>query len=422
MDEFANERLRRAASRQGEFELIGSLLQNADAIDDVAAAVQPEYFASEPLRAIYGVLLRLRREDRPTAVEAVAAELGAESGIIDALEKAYGLVAHGLHADHYARQVKAAWLARSFGYVVTDTSGALAQADRSPDEVLNEHARQIERLLDADTGDGDGHISEHLLAMDTETVEKFTTGLDDLDMFLHGGFGAGQLVCVGARPSVGKTAFCSGVALSVARTGIPVLALPLEMTRREMTNRLRCQAGIRSSDDVDGLNELAELPFYIREAAGWSIDRIEAEARRYSRRHGVRLLIVDYLSLVRPRDNRPPKWERVADISRSLKLLAMRTGLAVVAAQQLSREIEKRQNPRPLMSDFADSGSIEQDADVLIGLDRPVRPDDGDRTDAMLYLMKNRHGETANLRLSFDPARTLFAQSQTWPIDGRAIG
>jgi replicative DNA helicase len=422
MDEFANERLRRAASRQGEFELIGSLLQNADAIDDVAATVQPEYFASEPLRAIYGVLLRLRREDRPTAVEAVAAELGAEDGIIDALEKAFGLVAHGLHADHYARQVKAGWQSRRFGCVADATAGELQRADRSPDEVLNEHVRQIERLLDADTGDDDGHISDHLLAMQTETVERFTTGLDDLDVLLDGGFGAGQLACIGARPSVGKTAFCSGMALSAARAGIPTLFVSLEMTGQEMADRCRRQAGIRRCNDVDGLNDLAELPFYIREAAGWSIDRVEAEARRYNRRHGVRLLLVDYLSLVRARDARLPRYEQVADISRSLKLLALRTGLAVVAAQQLSREIEKRQNRRPMMSDFRESGSIEQDADVLIGLDRPVRPDEGDRTDATLYLMKNRHGETGNLRLCFDPSRTLFALSQSWPIDGRAIG
>lgn len=142
----------------------------------------------------------------------------------------------------------------------------------------------------------------------------------------------------------------------------------------------------------------------------------------YGRRHRVKLLIVDYLSLVRARDARLPRYEQVADISRSLKLLALRTGMAVVAAQQLSREIEKRQNRRPLMSDFRESGSIEQDSDVLIGLDRPVRPDEGNRTDAQLFLMKNRHGETANLQLCFDPMRTLFTETAAWPIDGRAIG
>ncbi|MDA0591245.1 MAG: hypothetical protein O3C17_24960, partial [Planctomycetota bacterium] len=209
---------------------------------------------------------------------------------------------------------------------------------------------------------------------------------------------------------------------SAARAGVPVLLLSLEMTGQEMTDRCSRQAGVRTHDDIDELNALAGLPLFIREAAGWTIDRLEAEARRYSRRHGAKLLIVDYLSLVRARDARLPRYEQVADISRSLKLLALRTGLAVVAAQQLSREIEKRQNRKPMMSDFRESGSIEQDSDVLIGLDRPVRPDEGDRTQSQLFLMKNRHGETGNLRLCFDPVRTLFTESSAWPMDGRATG
>ncbi|MDA0284786.1 MAG: AAA family ATPase, partial [Planctomycetota bacterium] len=381
------ERLHRAAKGEAEFELIGSLLLNGDGIDDVAAMVRPEYFASERLRDIYSVLLRLRRDDRPTTAEAVAAELGCGEGIVDALHNSMELLPHGLHAEHFARRVKAGWQRRSFGYLMNDTQAELARPDRSPDDVLNHHVRHVEQLLDDEAGDDDGHISDHLLTMRTESVERFTTGLADLDTLLDGGFGAGQLVCIGARPSVGKTAFCSGVALSAARAGVPVLLLSLEMTGQEMTGRCSRQAGVRTHDDTDELNALAGLPLYIREAAGWTIDRIEAEARRYSRRHGVKAVFVDYLSLVWARDARLPRYEQVADISRSLKLLALRTGLAVVAAQQLSREIEKRQNRKPMMSDFRESGSIEQDSDVLIGLDRPVRPDEGDRTQSQLFLM-----------------------------------
>lgn len=417
------ERLQRAATGEAEFELIGSLLLSGEAIDDAAGMVRPEHFGSEPLRAVYCALLKLRRENRPTTAEAVAGELGCDEGILEALHNSMELVPHSLHAEHFGRLVKAGWQRRSFGHLVNDTQAELRRPDCSLDEVLNGHARKIEQLLDDEAGDDDGHISDHLLTLDTgKPAERFTTGLADLDVLLDGGCGAGQLVCIGARPSVGKTAFCGSVALAAARAGVPVLFLSLEMTAGEMTDRCRRQAGVRTHDDIDELNELAGRPFYIREAAGWTIDRLEAEARRYSRRHGVRLLIVDYLSLVRARDARLPRYEQVADISRSLKLLALRTGLAVVAAQQLSREIEKRQNRRPMMSDFRESGSIEQDADVLIGLDRPVRPDEGDRTDATLYLMKNRHGETGNLPLSFDPARTLFTGAASWPIPGRAAG
>ena len=419
----SEERLQRAASGEAEFELIGSLLLSGETLDDVAGILRPEHFASERLRDVCDVLLRLRHEDRPTTAEAVAGELGADDALVCDLLRAMELVPHGLNAEHYARLVKEGWQRRSFELLTNDSLRELKRPGRSSDEVLNQHVRQVERLLDDEVSDDDGHISDHLLTLDTgQAVERFTTGLDDLDTLLDGGIGAGQLVCIGARPSVGKTAFCSGMALAAARTGVPVLLLSLEMTGREMTDRCRKQAGIRNHDDHSQLNELAGKPLYIRDAAGWSIDRLEAEGRRYSRRHGVKLLIVDYLSLVRPRDSRPPRYEQVADISRSLKLLALRTGLAVIAAQQLSRDIERRPNRRPMMSDFRESGSIEQDADVLIGLDRPVRPDEGDRTEATLYLMKNRHGETGNLNLTFDPQQTLFAESSAWPIDDRAAG
>lgn len=415
MESFTIDRLRRAATRAGEYELIGSLLLHADGIDDVASIIRPEQFAGDLLRLIYEVLLRFRREDLPTTAEAVAAELGAQEGIVGALQESLEAVPTGLHAEHFARQVLAGWQSRSFAHVVAETAGEMERADNAPDEVLNQHCRQVERLLDSCSADNDGHLSDHLLSMNEEPVERFSTGVIDLDTLLDGGFGAGQLACIGARPSVGKTVFCSGVALATARSGVPVLFLSLEMTGREMAERLSHQAGVSSRADVDGLNELARLPLFVREAAGWSIDRIEAETRRYSRRHGVRLLIVDYLSLIRARDARLVRYEQVADISRSLKLLALRTGLAVVAAQQLNREIEKRQDRRPMMADFRESGSIEQDSDVLIGLDRPIRPDEGDQSAGRLFLMKNRHGETGNLPLYFDLSRRLFTSPDRWP-------
>ena len=111
---------------------------------------------------------------------------------------------------------------------------------------------------------------------------------------------------------------------------------------------------------------------------------------------------------LRPRDRRLPRHEQVADISRSLKQLALTTGLVVIAPQQLSREIEKRDDKRPRMSDFQESGAVEQDADVLIGLDRATRSGEGDVTKARLHLMKNRAGETGTLPLKYIPNRTLF--------------
>lgn len=416
MINLTEEQVRRAAARQAEFELIGSLLLDETAIDEIGRLIKPEHLASESLGIVYATLLRLRREDRPANAEVVAAELGEQEDVIQELMRALHLVPNAAHADYYARQVHEDFKRRSFSSVVTATNAELKRVDRTADEVLSEHVSQIERLLDDGDTEFDGHIGEHLLTIDdAEPAAQYTTGIPNLDDLLDGGFGDGQLVCVGARPSIGKTACCTGFAWSAALSGIPTLFLSLEMSGREMTERIRKQFGAGRPEDHAQLNQLAGLPLYVRDAAGWSIDRLECEARRYARRFGVKLVFVDYLSLVRARDARLPRYEQVADVSRSLKLLALKTGLAVVAAQQLSRDIEKRTDRRPLMSDFRESGSIEQDSDILIGLDRPVRPDDGDRTKAKLFLMKHRNGETGNLNLDFDPQRTHFTESRGWP-------
>ena len=416
MFEPTEERLRRAAGVQAEFELIGSLLLDESAIDDIGRLISPEHFASDRLRVVYDVLLRLRREDRPTTAEAVAAAMGEQDGLVEELLQAMELVPNALNAEYHARRIVEDFKRRTFRQAMAESNQELTRVDRSADETLSEHVVKIERLLDGSMEEHDGHIAEHLLeACECDSVERFTTGLPNLDALLDGGFVAGQLACIGARPSVGKTAGCTGFAWSAALAGFPALYLSFEMSGREITGRIRQQFGASLPDNHAELNQLAGLPLFVRDAAGWTIDRVECEARRYARRHGVKLLIVDYLSLVKPRDARLPRWEQVGDISRSLKLLALKTGLAVVAAQQLSRDIEKRADRRPIMSDFRESGSVEQDSDILIGLDRPVRPDEGDRTKAKLFLMKHRNGETGNLNLEFDPQRTLFSESRQWP-------
>jgi replicative DNA helicase len=322
-------------------------------------------------------------------------------------------VPHGLHAGYHAARVLAGWKRREFGYAMTSAKQSLADPTADVDDVLTATANALECIRDASSPQDDsGTIGDALLTvMSTPEASRIESGLFDLDVLLSGGFAPGQLVTIGARPSVGKTALCSGIALAMARQRVPVLYLSLEMTQREMTTRLMSQSGIDGFDHSDALTELSRLPLFIREAAGWTIERVETIARQYSRRHHVRVVVVDYLSLIRPRDARLPRWEQVSDISRSLKLIALRNDLAVIAAQQLGRAIEDRPDHRPRMSDFRESGSIEQDSDILAAIERPTRPDEGDMTAARLHVLKHRNGSTGIIDLRFDPARTLFADA-----------
>lgn len=404
-------RIERAAAGAAELEAIGSMLFGH--VDDVAAIVETRHFADERCRIVFDACIRLHREGRTVTAEAVA-PLVARGGVsTDDLCEMVESVPHGLHAGYHAARVLAGWKRREFGYAMTSAKQSLADPTADVDDVLTATANALECIRDASSPQDDsGAIGDALLTvMSTPEASRIESGLFDLDVLLSGGFAPGQLVTIGARPSVGKTALCSGIALAMARQRVPVLYLSLEMTQREMTTRLMSQSGIDGFDHSDALTELSRLPLFIREAAGWTIERVETIARQYSRRHHVRVVVVDYLSLIRPRDARLPRWEQVSDISRSLKLIALRNDLAVIAAQQLGRAIEDRPDHRPRMSDFRESGSIEQDSDILAAIERPTRPDEGDMTAARLHVLKHRNGSTGIIDLRFDPARTLFADA-----------
>jgi len=408
-------RIERAMAGQSELEAIGSALLAPDALDEVAAIVEPRHFADERARTVLEALLKLRRDGRPATVDLVAPMVARQGVTADDLLRMMEAVPHGFHAGFYASRVLQSWMRREYSHRTTETRQALSAPDADVDALLHNHVRDVESILDTTRDDDEGRIDDLLLrTADAPPTERLKSGLISLDLLTDGGFVPGQLVCIGARPSVGKTAFCASPALAAATEGIPAVVFSLEMTAREMTCRFVNQTGAGGFRNSEAVNRLAALPLFVRESAGWTIDRVECESRRYVRRHSVRLIVIDYLSLIRPRDGRLPRWEAVSDISRSLKLLALQTDCVVIAAQQLSRDIEKRESRRPRMSDFRESGSIEQDSDILIALDRPVRSDYGDCTAATVHVLKNRSGETGELPMRFDPARTLFIDESDW--------
>lgn len=403
-------RIERAASGGAEYEVVGGLMLDETELDSVAVMLRPEHFDDRRARAAFETILRLRRDGLQITPESVAPlVVDGDEITSDDIVSMIDSVPHGLNATYHAQRVLTGWQRREFDAAVQKTRAALSGAEADVDELLHGHVRDVESVLDTAIDETSGHISELLLdEADGPDVEPITTSMFDLDVILNGGIRQGQMVTVGARTGVGKTAFCGTVALAAARAGYPVLYLSFEMTGREMAKRFRAQTGAVRPDDVDSLNRLAGLPIYVRESAGWTIDRVECEVRRLVRRFGIRLISVDYISLVRPRDARLPRHEQISDVSRSLKMLAIQCDIVVLAAQQLNRQIETREDKRPRLADLRESGSIEQDSDVVLGLDRPTQPDQGDRTKAKVHVLKHRAGETAVIPIDFDPRRTLF--------------
>jgi replicative DNA helicase len=262
-------------------------------------------------------------------------------------------------------------------------------------------------------------------------LSGIATGFSDLDRKTHG-FRAGELIVLGARPAVGKSSFALNVATGAAKTGVNVAVFSLEMTVRDIVTRILCsEAEVSLTHVRDGnlserdwgevTNAIGRLEKYhiaIDDTPALNITELRAKARRELRNSPNNgLVIVDYLQLMQPvRRNTENRQVEIAEISRGLKILAKDLQVPVLALSQLSRAIEARKDQRPQLSDLRESGAIEQDADVVMFLDRLTSPgvDDEEgrprRGQANLIIAKNRNGPTGEIRLAFREMYTKFQQ------------
>jgi len=250
-----------------------------------------------------------------------------------------------------------------------------------------------------------------------EAVTGVPTGYTDLDEQLAG-LQPSNLVIVGARPGQGKTSFALGLATHAAMVAqTPVLFFSLEMSHIELTQRLlSAEARVDSSRLRNGrlvesdwpkishaVTRLADAPIYIDDNPHLTAMEIRAKARRLKSRAGLGLIVIDYLQLMTGRRNAENRQVEVSEISRSLKVLARELELPVVALSQLSRNLETRADKRPVLADLRESGSLEQDSDVVIFIyrDESYNPDSADRGTAEVLVAKHRNGPTGVTRLAF---------------------
>ncbi len=257
-----------------------------------------------------------------------------------------------------------------------------------------------------------------------EMVTGVPTGFTDLDERLAG-LQPNNLIVVGARPAMGKTAFALNVLAHAAMKGnVPTLLFSLEMGREEITQRLltsearvdatKLRTGRFDESDwgrvTNAVGRLAEAPIFIDDSPNVTVMDIRAKARRLKAREGLGLIIIDYLQLMSGRQRSESRQVEVSEMSRSLKILARELQIPVVALSQLSRGLEARQDKRPLLSDLRESGSIEQDADVVIFIyrDEIYNPESSDRGAAEIIVSKHRNGPTGISRLSFLSHHTRF--------------
>ncbi|WP_456465233.1 replicative DNA helicase [Desulfurobacterium sp.] len=264
------------------------------------------------------------------------------------------------------------------------------------------------------------------LAVKREMVTGIPTGFSDLDTKTSG-LQDSDLIIIAARPSMGKTAFALSIAYNVAvERGKSVAVFSLEMSKEQLITRLLAQAsgiplhkirsGFLSSQELDRLIEAAdtvrEAPIYIDDTPGISVLEMRAKARRLKSEKSVDLIIVDYLQLMRGIRKTENRQQEVSEISRSLKGLAKELNIPVIALSQLSRQVEHRSDKRPQLADLRESGSIEQDADVVMFIHRPEvykkDPPPEERGIAEIIIAKQRNGPTGMITLSFIKDLTRF--------------
>lgn len=268
---------------------------------------------------------------------------------------------------------------------------------------------------------------EHTYNSDDVDDKSSTSGLKDLDMWLGGGMNPSDLIILAARPAMGKTSLALSIGTSVAlRNKKPVAVFSLEMSKEQLITRMLCaeasmnahalKAGTALHPDdwgtiSEAISYLSEAPVYLDDSSVVTPTEMRAKVRRLKAEHNeLGLVIVDYLQLMETGGSEN-RVQEMSKISRGLKQLAREMDVPVLALSQLSRAVEQRQSKRPMLSDLRESGSIEQDADIVMFLyrDEYYNPDSPHKNISEIIVAKHRHGPTGTVKVFFDPHYTKFA-------------
>ena len=439
-------------SMQAEQSVLGAALLQADIIPELVELLRPEMFYARQNGQIFAEMVRLftagQTVDFVTLLDAVTGE-----GVFESADaaKVYltGLaetVPSISNVQAYAKIVQEKYLVRQLMGAAKDI---LEQSGEEPDaDLLLESAEQ--KIYEIRSGRDTSALTsissvivdtlvnlQKIAGPDRDKYAGIPTGLTYLDTVLTG-MGRSDLIILAARPGMGKTSFALNIATNVAKKQkIPVAIFSLEMTKDQLTSRiLSAEAGIDSQafrtgklkeEDWDDLARASEMlhdaPIYMDDTSGITIPEVKAKIRRINQdpsRPDIGLVIIDYLQLMTSGRRTENRVQEISDITRNLKIMAKELNVPVIALSQLSRSAEKatgRSDHRPQLSDLRDSGSIEQDADVVLFLYRQAyynshqdgaEEQQADERTAECIVAKNRHGETSTVQLGWDGAHTRF--------------
>jgi replicative DNA helicase len=416
--------------------LLSCIMQDdGDAIDDAAELVVPADFGHHIHGVVFGVCLELRASNSPVTLATVFERLSATGAAKDLgspewLSDTWSLEPTAMHTRHYASQIRESSDRRKFRHAAASIQSIAGQPMRSAADAVAESEQILFGLGDSQKSEQAVSAGE-LVRDGLERIDRriggdepngILTGFRDLDDFL-GGLKPGNQIVIGARPSCGKTALAAAIAVNVVNAGIPVHFFSMEMSREEITERI---ISMRSSiplkviqrgqnpdgrkitgEQVERIQTAAEsfrqCPFYLDDNCGLTAARLASSVRRAVRRRGVKLVVIDYLQLMSPENERDPRHLQVGTLARRVKQMARLCNVPVILLAQLNRENEKRSGGKPRLSDLRESGEIEAHADVVVLLNpQAERPVDNDQFRLIdVIIAKHRNGPTAEVTLGY---------------------
>ncbi len=427
---------------EAEKSVLGSILIDKDSIEKVVDILRPDDFYIRQHQLIYQAMAKLLEKNEPIDILTVTNKLEEAGELENAGGAAYltsllSFVPTSVHILNYAKIVQRKKILRDLidsAHRITELG---YQEDEGIEKILDQAEQKLFAVSQRSLTQEFTHLKEGLveaferlekLHKGDGTLRGLATGFVDLDNILAG-LQRSDLIILGARPSLGKTAFALDIVRNIAKKdsgGVGVFSL--EMSKDQVIDRvLASEAGVglwklrtgrlTSSGDFSdfskisiALDNLSKVPIFIDDAPSPTVLQIRAMARRLKAKYDLSLLVIDYLQLIQPRSEIDGFVHQFTDIANSLKALARELNIPIIAVSQLSRAVEARPDQRPRLSDLRESGGIEQAADLVMFIHREdkVRRDSDRKNIAEVIIAKHRNGPTGVIELYFDEEEVSF--------------
>ena len=429
---------------EAEQAVVGSMLTDQDAVVAAIETLKPEDFYREDNKIIYEAILNIYNRAEPIDIITLKSELSSMGkldavGGLEYIAQLPDKVPTTSNVDRYIKIVQDKAMLRNLIKTANEIISLGYDQTEDVEDVMDHAEKKIFDVMQRKNQKGYTSIKDILIESFTKLEELYNqkqhvtgvpTGFIELDKKTAGLHGS-ELILIAARPAMGKSAFALNIGTYAAtRANIPVAIFSLEMSKDQIGNRILCSEALVDSNNVrtgelndeelsklaETSGELSQAQIFVDDTPGISVMEIRAKCRKLKLEKNIGLVIIDYLQLIQGSGKSSSREQEIAEISRSLKILAKEIDVPVIALSQLSRAVESRPDHRPMLSDLRESGSIEQDADIVMFLYRDdyYNEESVKKNIAEVIIAKQRAGSTGTVELAWLGNYTKFANLEKY--------